>query len=200
MDRNKNLVEKILSQSVRSLSIAQCNFELNTLTRISAPSLLASLPALSIVFIRLDDRCEDYCLHSYYRVCGDQVSCGNYCTRLYDVHDDDCVLLNATTKSKLVLQATHLVSSSDATQRPFDETCSTKQQPRRSLDSIIYLFPYGGEVSTFTNFSRGHHTHWLLVSFSFSSYNLNFSNLKHNNSIPLSTTPLSSSTQAIEHS
>uniref|UniRef100_A0A0E0MEG7 F-box domain-containing protein n=1 Tax=Oryza punctata TaxID=4537 RepID=A0A0E0MEG7_ORYPU len=103
----KILVQKILSQSVTSLSITQCNFQLNTRTRISAPSLISleladilgwtpaleSLPSLSTAFVRLDDRCEDYCLHSYYGDCGDQVSCGKYCNRFYDVHDNDCVLL-----------------------------------------------------------------------------------------------------------
>uniref|UniRef100_A0A0E0MEG0 Uncharacterized protein n=1 Tax=Oryza punctata TaxID=4537 RepID=A0A0E0MEG0_ORYPU len=41
--------------------------------------VLESLPSLSIVFVRLDDRCEDYCLHNYYGDCGDQLSRGNYC-------------------------------------------------------------------------------------------------------------------------
>uniref|UniRef100_A0A0E0R6M4 Uncharacterized protein n=1 Tax=Oryza rufipogon TaxID=4529 RepID=A0A0E0R6M4_ORYRU len=41
MHRTKILVEKMLSQSVISLSISPCNFELNTRTRISAPSLVS---------------------------------------------------------------------------------------------------------------------------------------------------------------
>uniref|UniRef100_J3N7C1 F-box domain-containing protein n=1 Tax=Oryza brachyantha TaxID=4533 RepID=J3N7C1_ORYBR len=103
----KITVEKILSPSVKRLSITRCNFELDSRTRVSAPSLvyleladirgwtplLGCMASLSTAFVRLDDRCEDYCLHSYYGDCGDTVSCGNYCTQFYDVYADDCVLL-----------------------------------------------------------------------------------------------------------
>uniref|UniRef100_A0A0E0R6M7 F-box domain-containing protein n=1 Tax=Oryza rufipogon TaxID=4529 RepID=A0A0E0R6M7_ORYRU len=72
-------------------------------------------------FVRLDDRCEDYCLHSYYGDCGDQVSCGKYCTRFYDVHDDDCVLLGGlsnVTNLELITSPKVFIVRKDLLMRP----------------------------------------------------------------------------------
>uniref|UniRef100_A0A0E0MEG5 Uncharacterized protein n=1 Tax=Oryza punctata TaxID=4537 RepID=A0A0E0MEG5_ORYPU len=72
---------------------------------------LESLPTLSIALVRLDDRCRDYCLITLYSGdCGNQVSCGNYCTRFYHVYHDDCVLLDGLSNvTNLELITSHKV-------------------------------------------------------------------------------------------
>lgn len=100
--------EKILSQSLRRLSITGCFFFLNIRTHISAPNLISleladfwgwtpmleSMPSLVTTFARLGDFCDDYCFNDPYGDCGDTLCDGYYCNDSNAVHDDDCVLLD----------------------------------------------------------------------------------------------------------
>ncbi|CAM0874790.1 unnamed protein product [Alopecurus aequalis] len=83
---------RIISQSVRRLSITGCYFRRKSRTCISTPCLvsfklegidgrvplLESMPWLVTAFVRLDYSCNDTCRHKAYGDCGDDGCCGQY--------------------------------------------------------------------------------------------------------------------------
>ncbi|XP_051179845.1 MEIOTIC F-BOX protein MOF isoform X2 [Lolium perenne] len=58
---------RIISQSLRCLSITRCDFR---------TPLLESMPSLVTAFVRLDYSCSDTCIHKAYGDCGDDICFG----------------------------------------------------------------------------------------------------------------------------
>ncbi|KAM0900089.1 hypothetical protein ACQ4PT_020818 [Festuca glaucescens] len=95
--------DKILSQSLRNLSITHCYFELDSRARISAPCvvslqlanisgrapLVENMPSLVTAFVRSSRSSHDLCRYK-----GNYVDCDNHgCHGHYDGDGNNCVLL-----------------------------------------------------------------------------------------------------------
>ncbi|CAM0874688.1 unnamed protein product [Alopecurus aequalis] len=152
--------KKIVSRSVRHLSLTCCTFDLKSRTQISAPRLvsleladsfgrtpvLECMPSLVTAFVMLGEDCNDFCFDSYYGNCS---GFSDLCECRVSVHSDDPVLvhgLSHATNLELITDPEVFIFRKDLKRRPsfsklktllLNEWCATA-----NFSALVYFLQH----------------------------------------------------------